>query len=95
MNQMAISFVDTRSRRTDADTSKEAAKHAASAKSALQRIAIRKALLHVYPRGLTAKELAQATGIPYDDVKRRVSESGGTRRETERRDGCAAWVASF
>jgi hypothetical protein len=88
---MAISFIDTRSRRTDPATSKDAAKNAASGKAALQRIAIRKALEQFKP-GLTTKELATVTGISYEDIKRRVSEVGGIAPTVDRRDGNAVWA---
>ena len=60
--QLAISFVETRSRRTDCDTSKAAAKHAASGKAADERKAIAAAVKGAYA-GLTAREAASVTGI--------------------------------
>lgn len=81
-----------RYRNTDPDTSKEAAKAAQSGKAAKQREAI---LLNVqeYAAGYTAKELAFRTGIPYHDVQRRISEVRGIKRNGEKRDGSAVWVA--
>ena len=89
---LAISFIDTRSRRTDPQTSKYAAKHAASTKAQAERIEIRWALKTFRP-GLTAREIAVATGIDYIEVQRRLSEVGGIYRTGERRDGCAVWSA--
>ena len=97
--QLAIDFVHTRARRNDCDTSKAAAKAAVTRKADAERQAIKAAVkanqqahdgLSYY--GLTAKEAAQATGIEYIEVQRRISECGLTKSDY-RRDGCAVWVA--
>lgn len=93
-NQMSIDFVHTRARRTDGDTSRAAAKHAASCKADMERNCIHAAVraaredLH----GLTAKEVAAMTNIDYIEVQRRISECGLTKT-SERRDGCYVWSA--
>jgi hypothetical protein len=93
MNQMAISFVETRARRSDPATSMDAAKHAASTKAQAERIASRQALERVYPYGMTPREIGADTGIEYIEVQRRMSETGGIKRTGQRRDGCAVWCA--
>lgn len=92
MNQLAISFTDSRARRTDPKTSRDAAKHAASTKAQGERIAIRQALEQFKP-GLTAREIAAYTGIDYIETQRRLSEVAGIERSGERRDGCMVWRA--
>ncbi len=91
MNQLCMKFVDTRSRRTDGDTSREAAKAAVSNKAALERIAIIAAVKRSY-LGLTARQIAMVTGIDYIECQRRVSECGLVKTK-KRRDGCAVWEA--
>ena len=93
MNQIAMpfSFVQTRARRTDCDTSKAAAKAAVTRKADGERIRI-KQVMRFYPRGLTARDVSQITGIDYIEVQRRISECGLTKTD-QRRDGCAVWVA--
>jgi len=90
MNQLALSFAATRARRTDPDTSREAAKNAATRKSEEERIAIRKALDGCLT-GLTPREIAARTCIDYIEVQRRISECAGIERTGDRRDGCAVW----
>jgi hypothetical protein len=99
MSQLAIdftspAFVQTRARRTDSDTSKEAAKHAATAKSDAERLQIQTAVKYSKSElgGLTAKEVARLTNINYIEVQRRISECGLTKTDA-RRDGCAVWKA--
>ena len=96
MNQLAIdfsalTFVKTRARRNDIDTSKEAAKHAATRKADAERMAIA-AAVKAAPAGLTAREVAWETSIDYIECQRRISECG-LHKTTERRNGCAVWVA--
>jgi hypothetical protein len=91
MNQ--LSFTETRAHRADPETSREAAKYAASGKATAERIAIREALERVRPYGMTPKEIASETGIGYIEVQRRMSETGGIFRTTDRRDGCYVWHA--
>ena len=83
------SFVDTRYRSNDIDTSRDAAKNAASQAASERRIAIRKCLADGGP--MTAKEIASVTGLNYIEVQRRISETGGIERTADRRDGCAVW----
>lgn len=84
-----LSFTDTRSRATDSDTSREAAKAAVSRKADRERAAII-AEVKAEPGGLTAREVAHYTGICYITVQRRISECGLTKTD-RRRDGCAVW----
>jgi hypothetical protein len=89
MNQLALSFVNTRARRNDCDTSKEAAKAAAGQKAAHERTLIRAAVGSAR-FGLCAKEVARQTGIDFIEVSRRISECGLTKTAM-RREGCAVW----
>jgi DNA invertase Pin-like site-specific DNA recombinase len=87
---MRPSFVDTRSRSTDGQTSRDAARHAATDKAAKERLRILAALC----RGpMTAREIAEFTGIDYYEVQRRISETGGIEKTTERRGKCTVWRA--
>lgn len=86
-------YVRTRARSSDSDTSHDAAKAAVSRKADRERAAITEAIKDVWHgNGLTAREVASFTGIDYITVQRRISECGLTKT-TERRDGCAVWVA--
>jgi hypothetical protein len=87
----SLSFIQTRARTTDCDTSKAAAKHATTGKAATERLAIVKAVKDSVD-GLTAMEIATATGIEYISVQRRLSECGLRKSDTVRRDGRAVWV---
>ena len=89
--QLAMNFVQTRSRNSDCDTSKTAAKHAVSRKADSERVHIKWALSNA-PYGLTARQVAYVTGIDYIEVQRRISECGLTKTEAVR-DGCRVWVA--
>jgi hypothetical protein len=97
MNQLTMSFTDTRARRTDGQTSRDAARHAATGKAAEDRLSILRALqLHnkvTGSAGLTAKELVGYTGLDYFTVQRRISEVAGIEKTAERRDGCFVWKA--
>lgn len=75
MNQLCMTFVETRSRRTDGDTSREAAKAAARDKAARERIAIT-AAVKAAPDGLTAYEVADLIGLDRQETSRRISECG-------------------
>ncbi|MES1979577.1 MAG: hypothetical protein V4451_16165 [Pseudomonadota bacterium] len=97
MNQLAIdfaapSFIHTRARRNDSDTSKEAAKHAATRKADQERLAIA-AAVKAAPAGRTAREVAFVTEIDYIEVQRRISECGLIKTSV-RREGCAVWAAA-
>ena len=96
MNQLAIdfsalTFVKTRARRNDSQTSKDAAKAAVSRKADQERAAITQCV-KAAPGGRTAREVAFIEGIDYIEVQRRISECG-LHKTTERRNGCAVWVA--
>lgn len=86
------SFVSTRHRSTDIDTSREAAKNAASAYASQVRTTIRKTLAE--SGMMTAREISNATGIDYYVIQRRISETGGIQRTEFRRDGAACWRIS-
>lgn len=81
------SFTDTRARRTDSQTSHDAAKHAVTAKADAERRAIREA---VSVRPMTAREVAAYTGIEYYEVQRRISECGLVKTDVSR-DRCMVW----
>ena len=85
------SFVDTRSRSTDGQTSRDAAQHAVTDIASQERVAIAAALRTRGP--MTAREVAHATGINYFEVQRRISETGGIEKTAERREKCFVWKA--
>lgn len=87
-----LSFTDTRSRSTDGQTSRDAAKAAVSRKADGERQAIIAAVKRSY-LGLTARQIAMITGIDYIECQRRVSECGLVKTK-KRRDGCAVWEAA-
>ena len=88
---MLASFTETRSRRNDPETSKDAAKHATSAKAAQERIAIFQSL----QRGpKTARQISADTGIDYIEVQRRKGEVAGIAPTGQRMDGCAVWAVA-
>lgn len=92
---MQLSITDltrTRARRTDCDTSREAAINAGSAKAIAERATIRHCLKS-FPDGLTAMEVSWRTGIDYIEVQRRISECDGLEKTPERRDGRRVWRA--
>ena len=100
---MNLSFTDTRARSEDPDTSKQAARTAATLKSQLTRAllsqTIRKHDTHHddggYVIGWTAKELAWHLEIDLADCYRRLPECGGIKKSQNlRRDGCVVWIAS-
>lgn len=91
MNQIAISFTDTRARRSDGETSRDAAKHAATGKAAAERRLIAET---IRDRGaMTAREVAAWTGLDYIETQRRISECGLVKT-SDKRDGCYAWKAA-
>lgn len=92
MNQLCMTFVQTRARATDCDTSRQAAKAATTRKADSERIAIA-AAVKAAPGGLTAREVANLTGLDYYSVQRRISETGLTKTD-DRRDGGAVWSAN-
>jgi len=83
-------FLKTRARHNDCDTSKAAAKYATTGKAATERKAIAQAVKQANG-GMTAMEVANTTGIDYVAVQRRIAECGLTKTE-QRRDGRAVWV---
>ena len=91
MNQLSMSFTATRSRNTDSETSKVAAKAAVSRKADSERQAIKAAVKASY-LGLTARQVAMVTGIDYIECQRRLSECGLTKTKLVR-DACRVWVA--
>ena len=92
INFEPASFVRSRARRNDSDTSKAAAKHAVSRKADAERLAIKSVVKTAYT-GCTAREVAALTGIDYIEVQRRISECGLTKTKL-RRDGCAVWIST-
>lgn len=90
--QDKLTFIDTRSRNTDGGTSREAAKAAVSRKADRERAAIT-ATVKTFTDGMTAREVADWTGIDYIEVQRRISECGLTKTD-RRRDGCFVWSAN-
>ena len=90
-DQTTLDFIQTRSRRTDGETSREAAKAAAGRKADGERMTIT-CTVHKAMFGLTAREVANITGLDYIEVQRRISECGLTKTN-ERRDGCYVWSA--
>lgn len=91
-DQLSIDFIHTRARRTDGETSREAAKAAASPKADMERKAIIAAVKTSF-LGLTARQAAMITGIDYIEVQRRISECGLVKTK-KRRDGCYVWEAA-
>jgi hypothetical protein len=89
MNQLTLTFKETRARRNDCDTSHAATKAAVSHKADLERAAIA-AAVKAAPGGLTGREVSQQTGIEYVECQRRMSECGLVKTD-RRRDGCAVW----
>ena len=92
INFEPTSFLRSRARRNDCDTSKDAAKHAVSHKASAERVAIVAAVKASY-LGLTGRQVAMVTGIDYIECQRRLSECGLTKTKL-RRDGCAVWVGA-
>ena len=92
INFEPVSFLRSRSRNTDCDTSKDAAKAALSHKASTERLAITAAVKASY-LGLTGRQVAMVTGIDYVECQRRVSECGLVKTKL-RRDGCAVWVSA-
>lgn len=90
--QLGIDFIQTRARRTDGDTSRAAAKHAASCKADQERATITM-LVKNAPNGMTARQVAAVSEIDYIEVQRRISECGLVKTDL-RRDGCAVWRAA-
>jgi len=91
-----LTFTDTRSRTTDCDTSKAAAKAAVSRKADAERVAITTAV-KAAPDGLTAYEVADLIGVNRQETSRRISECGlyktkQSRPNVDARPG-AVWVA--
>lgn len=85
-------FIDTRSHANDPQTSRDAAVNAVSDKADSVRKIIYQAIKASV--SMTAREIAAQTGIDFVAINRRLSEVGGIKRNGERRDGCAAWVAT-
>lgn len=90
--QTTSTYINTRSRRHDCDTSKAAAKAAVSRKADRERAAIT-LLVKNSPNGMTARQVAAVSGIDYIEVQRRISECGLTKTD-ESRDGCRVWIST-
>jgi hypothetical protein len=88
VNQLAFTY--TRARSTDPQTSRAAAKNAASGKAAKLRAEIQR-ILKVVGRPLTAREIADIADEDYYDVQRRLSETANIRKTGEVRDGAMVW----
>ena len=88
---MTISFIDTRSRSTDCDTSHVAARNAATHKANTHRAAIALCLKTNGP--MTPRQIATWAGLDYVAVQRRMSETGGIEVTNVVRDGCRVWKA--
>lgn len=88
-----LSFIETRARNNDPETSRDAAVHAGSVKACAERLAICRCL-EGRPNGLTAMEIARLTSIDYIEVQRRISECAGLEKTAERRDGRRVWRAT-
>ena len=91
MKQIALDFVSTRSRSTDCDTSRLAARNAATYRANSHRAAIAICLRAHGP--MTARQVAFHTGIEYIECQRRISEVGGIEKMDEVRYGCRVWRA--
>lgn len=93
MNQLALTFdaprAHTRARRTDSDTSHQAAKFAATRKAESERLAIYEAIRAGGPQ--TAREVAKRIGLDYVETQRRISEVAGLTKTKDSRDGCRVW----
>lgn len=91
MNQLCISFTETRARRSDGPTSREAAKNAATRKAAAERRLITEAIRT--QGAMTAREVSQWIGLDYIETQRRISECG-LRKTEQSRGGCRVWSAA-
>ena len=89
MNQLAMSFTDTRARAADPITSKQAAKTASSPHNASLRVLIHRSLVVHGPQ--TAREISDCEGLEYFDVQRRISEVSGIVKTTATRAGGMLW----
>lgn len=93
-----MKFTNTRARKCDPQTSKDAAKVAAMDKSTRIRKTLRTAIREYEQdglRGWTAKELSAKWRIQLADVYRRLPEVSGIKRhQSFRREGCSVWIAS-
>lgn len=92
MNQLSIDFIHTRHRRTDVQTSRDAARAAVSSKAQTQRESLLALLQDLGP--MTGKELAPVSGMTFLEVSRRMSEIPGIARTGKRRDGSFEWAVS-
>jgi predicted HTH transcriptional regulator len=81
--------VYSRARRTDPETSHKAAEFAKSQKAAAERQSIFQAIRSNGP--MTAREIAEVTGVDYYEVQRRISEVAGLQKTPDSRDGCRVW----
>jgi len=90
MNPLSMSFVATRSRRPDHESSRRlASKTAAGGKAGALRRRIQAALLFDGP--MTARELAVLLGEDFLALSRRISETAEIGKTSELRDGGMVW----
>lgn len=87
-----MTLATTRARTGDPQTSKDAARAAATHAACQTRIAIRRAIDDHGPQ--TAREIAARIGVDYYEVQRRISEVGFIEKTAEQRGGCLVWKAS-
>lgn len=84
-----MSTYAARARRTDPETSHQAARFANSQKAASERLSIYMAVLN--GGDMTAREIAHVTGLDYIEVQRRISEVTGLEKTKGVRLGCRVW----
>jgi hypothetical protein len=101
LDYIALAPAKARARRTDPQTSHDAATYALSSTAQYQRnVIINLVRLHHDNGGITNKEIALKSSIPYESVKRRASDcknAGLIYRDEENvhgREGCSTWLAS-
>lgn len=85
-----------RARRTDVETSHQAAERATRFVAGHEAKCFG-AIHDAGERGATAKEIARSTGLSDVQVNRRLGnmgERGVIRRNGEKRDGCMVWLKS-
>ncbi len=83
----------TRARRKHPQTSHDAAKTAEGRGAIDERVVLLEAVKNSAD-GLTIKEAAAVTGIPWDHVHKRLSEIEGIYMTQLRRDRCSVWMAT-
>ena len=93
-----MNFTATRARSSHPETSRQAAQHAASNQSAMNRHSIIQTVrLYTVPyeTGWTAKEIAEYNDMDLATVYRRLPECAGIKPHASlRRNGCRVWIRS-